>query len=49
MAEQERYKRLLEKLIRETENATIQSADEMVQKLVRELADRNTSAADHFR
>ncbi|SFA88016.1 hypothetical protein SAMN04488072_10340 [Lentibacillus halodurans] len=38
MAEQERYKHLLEKLIQETENSRIQSVEEMIQKMISELS-----------
>lgn len=38
MVEQERYKYLMEKMINETENAKIQSAEELIQKLISELS-----------
>lgn len=37
MGEQEKYKRLLKNLIDETENHKIKSAEELIQKLVKEL------------
>lgn len=37
MKEQEIYKRLLKKLIDETENHKIQSAEELIQRMVKEL------------
>ncbi|GAA0446699.1 hypothetical protein GCM10008983_25730 [Lentibacillus halophilus] len=47
MPEQEKYKRLMEKVIQETDNATIQSAEEMIQTLVYELSNGTNSAVDH--
>ncbi|WP_163970560.1 hypothetical protein [Oceanobacillus halotolerans] len=40
MGEQEKYKRMLQKAIEETEKANIQSSQEMIQTLIKEL--RNT-------
>ncbi|WP_170138905.1 hypothetical protein [Oceanobacillus chungangensis] len=37
MGEQEAYKRLLKKVIDDTENDKIQSTDELIQKLITEL------------
>ncbi|MBU8790323.1 hypothetical protein NSA56_02980 [Oceanobacillus caeni] len=37
MGEQELYKRMLKKLIVETENQQIKSAEELIQKIVKEL------------
>ncbi|HLR62359.1 MAG TPA: hypothetical protein VK097_07945 [Lentibacillus sp.] len=47
MAEQERYKNLMEKLIKETENAKIQTAEELIQKLVSELSGEKSYTPDH--
>ncbi|WP_176447895.1 hypothetical protein [Lentibacillus sp. CBA3610] len=47
MVEQERYKHLMEKLIKETENKKIQSADEMIQKLISEISGRKSYSPDH--
>ncbi|WP_175284971.1 hypothetical protein [Lentibacillus jeotgali] len=47
MAEQERYRHLMEKLIKETENAKIQSAEEMIQKLVSELSGNKSYTPNH--
>ncbi|GGK02935.1 hypothetical protein GCM10007063_26490 [Lentibacillus kapialis] len=47
MAEQDRYKYLMEKLIKETENAKIQSAEEMIQKMVRELSGEKSYTPNH--
>ncbi|HLS08688.1 hypothetical protein [Lentibacillus sp.] len=47
MAEQERYKRLMKKLIRETESSKIQSAEEMIQKLVNELSSEKSYTPNH--
>ncbi|SFD97104.1 hypothetical protein SAMN05216238_106221 [Lentibacillus persicus] len=47
MAEQERYKYLMEKLIKETESSKIQSAEELVQKLVNELSGEKSYTPDH--
>lgn len=39
--EQEQYKRLLKKVIRETESLKIQSSEELIQALVQELSQFN--------
>ncbi|WP_205317608.1 hypothetical protein [Oceanobacillus zhaokaii] len=41
MGEQEAYKRLLKKVIDDTENDKIQSTDELIQKLIKELTTNN--------
>ncbi|HLR08864.1 MAG TPA: hypothetical protein VK136_06330 [Bacillota bacterium] len=38
MKEQERYKRILQKVIDKTENDNIQSAEELIQTLIDELS-----------
>ncbi|GAB4072964.1 hypothetical protein GCM10028778_06240 [Barrientosiimonas marina] len=47
MADQEQYKNLMQKMIQETENHRIQSAEEMIQKLVSELSGKTTWHPDH--
>ncbi|WP_382399518.1 hypothetical protein [Lentibacillus salinarum] len=47
MVEQERYKYLMKKLITETENSRIQSAEEMIQKLVSELSGEKSYKPNH--
>lgn len=37
MGEQEKYKKLLKKVIRETENQNIKSSQEMINTLIKEL------------
>lgn len=44
MKEQEQYKEMLKKIIDETENFNIQSAEELIQKLITELAQFNPKA-----
>lgn len=49
MKEQEIYKKLLKKLIDETENHKIQSAEELIQRMVKELTGKNqTTSNSHF-
>ncbi|WP_197046561.1 hypothetical protein [Oceanobacillus salinisoli] len=43
MGEQEKYKRMLKRLIDETENHQIKSAEELIQKLVKELSNQKLS------
>jgi mRNA-degrading endonuclease YafQ of YafQ-DinJ toxin-antitoxin module len=45
MGEQEQYKQLLKKIIKEAENMKIQSSEEIIQTLVNELANLNPVAA----
>ncbi|GIP65187.1 MULTISPECIES: hypothetical protein [Bacillota] len=48
MGEQERYKKLLKKVIRETENQNIKSSQEMVNMLIKELRSSTiTSSVAH--
>lgn len=47
MVEQERYKHLMKKLINETENSKIQSAEEMIQKLISELSGEKSYTANN--
>lgn len=44
MREQEQYKKMLEKIINETENFKIQSTEELIQVLITELAQFNPLA-----
>ncbi|HLR41481.1 MAG TPA: hypothetical protein VK091_07365, partial [Virgibacillus sp.] len=44
MKEQEQYKKLLKKIIHETESLKFQSSEELVQALVKELAQFNPLA-----
>ncbi|WP_167751317.1 hypothetical protein [Lentibacillus salicampi] len=47
MVEQERYKHLMKKLIKETESARIQTAEELVKKLVSELSGESSYSPNH--
>ncbi|WP_179151878.1 hypothetical protein [Oceanobacillus senegalensis] len=42
MREQEKYTRMLKQLIHETENQQIKSAEELIQKLIKELSSNQT-------
>ncbi len=47
MAEQERYKRLMKKLIQETEDSKINSTEELVQKIIQELKPGSSFSPDN--